>query len=209
MEDCSDKRFKADARFIWGAETIDGLPPAELPEIAFAGRSNVGKSSLINALLGRKSLVRTSGTPGQTRALNFFRIGDFFTLVDMPGYGFAKASKTDQKIWQDLMRGYLRGRVPLRLVCVLVDSRHGLKDSDREMLRLLDQAAVPTRLVLTKGDECKPAEQQAVLEKTAAAIKSHAATHPAPILTSTRDNTGLDTLRAAIVETLGLPELAP
>ncbi len=199
-----DKLFRQDANFFWGAERPDDLPEAGLPEVAFAGRSNVGKSSLINALLERKSLVRTSSTPGQTRALNFFNIGDNFVLVDMPGYGFAKASKADQKVWQNLLRSYLRGRVPLRLACVLVDSRHGLKDSDREMLRLLDSSAVPTRVVLTKADELKGEAGRKVLEDVTAALKKHAAAHPVPILTSSHDATGIGELRKAICETLGL-----
>lgn len=199
-----EKIFLGDAEFFWGAEAPDDLPPAALPEVAFAGRSNVGKSSLINALLNRKSLVRTSGTPGQTRALNFFNIAETLVLVDMPGYGFAKASKADQKKWQNLLRSYLKGRVPLRLACVLVDSRHGLKESDEEMLKMLDAAAVPTRLILTKTDEITGPAMQILLEKTTTAIKKHAACHPTPILTSSRKATGIDELRAAIIETLGL-----
>lgn len=199
-----DKLFAGEAAFIWGAEKPTDLPPLSLPEVAFAGRSNVGKSSLINALLGRKSLVRTSSTPGQTRALNFFNIGDRMHLVDMPGYGFAKASKTDMKAWQTLLKSYLRGRVTLRLACVLIDSRHGMKDSDREMLRLLDDAAVPTRIVLTKADEIKPEAVAPLIAKTVEILKKHPACHPAPVLTSSHADTGLDDLRAVLVETLGL-----
>ncbi len=199
-----DKIFMGEAAFFWGAERPDDLPPAGLPEVAFAGRSNVGKSSLINALLNRKTLVRTSSTPGQTRALNFFNIADRFVLVDMPGYGFAQASKTDQKAWQNMMRAYLRGRVPLRLACVLVDARHGFKDVDREMLRHLDEAAVPTRVVLTKADEITAAARDALLAKITPQLKKHPACHPVPLMTSSRDGHGIPELRAAILETLGL-----
>lgn len=199
-----DKLFLADAKFIWGAEKPHDLPPAQAPEVAFAGRSNVGKSSLINALLNRKNLVRTSSTPGQTRALNFFNVGDRFTLVDMPGYGYAKASKADQKTWQILLKSYLRGRVSLRLACVLVDGRRGVNDSDRDMLRLLDEAAVPTRLVLTKVDEISKADTEKLLQSLIPIIKKHPACHPQPLITSSHGGDGLDDLRDAILETLGL-----
>ncbi len=199
-----DHLYKADAKFFWGAEKPDDLPPANLPEVAFAGRSNVGKSSLINALLDRKHLVRTSGTPGQTRALNFFNIGDRFNLVDMPGYGFAKASKVDQKNWQVLLKSYLRGRVTLRLACVLIDSRHGFKDSDHEMLKLLDGAAVPTRIILTKADELRGSQGQEMMDKMLPELKKHPAAHPSLILTSANSRDGIDDLRAAIAQTLGL-----
>jgi GTP-binding protein len=200
-----DKLFKADATFFWGAQIPGDLPEAALPEVAFAGRSNVGKSSLINAVLDRKHLVRTSSTPGQTRALNFFNIGDRFTLVDMPGYGFAKASKVDQKNWQKLLKTYLRGRVTLRLVCLLIDARHGIKDTDKDMLKLLAEAAVPVRVVLTKSDETEsPKAAKAVIEKMAPALRKHPAAHPVPILTSSHKLDGIDELRHAIAETLGL-----
>jgi len=200
----TDKFFLGESRFFWGAEKPDDLPPAEKAEVAFAGRSNVGKSSLINALTNRKTMVRTSNTPGQTRQLNFFNIGDNFTLVDMPGYGFAKASKTDIKQWQGMMKAYLRGRVTLRLACVLIDSRHGMKPSDLEMLKLLSESAVPTRLILTKTDEISKAEKEAAVEKLVEAIKKQPAVHPVPLLTSSKTAEGIPELRAAIVETLGL-----
>lgn len=199
-----DKLFYNLGEFYWSAEKPDALPPADLPEVAFAGRSNVGKSSLINALLDRKNLVRTSGTPGQTRALNFFDIGKRFALVDMPGYGYAKASKTDQKDWQKLLKSYLRGRVTLRLACVLIDARHGIKDTDKDMLRLMGEAAVPTRIVLTKADELKKDDGQKLISKITPLLKKYPAVHPAPILTSAHGSEGLDDLRTAIAETLGL-----
>ena len=199
-----DKLFYNLGEFYWSAEKPDALPPADLPEVAFAGRSNVGKSSLINALLDRKSLVRTSGTPGQTRALNFFNIGGKFALVDMPGYGYAKASKEDQKDWQKLLKKYLRGRVTLRLACVLIDARHGIKDSDKEMLKLLGDAAVPTRVVLTKADEIEEDDGLKLMNKITPLLKKYPAVHPVPLLTSSHGNTGMDELRNAIAETLGL-----
>jgi GTP-binding protein len=198
-----EKIFLGEAHFFWGAQTPDDLPTPTLPEVAFAGRSNVGKSSLINALLGRKSLVRTSSTPGQTRALNFFNIGETITFVDMPGYGFAKASKSDIKIFQNLLKSYLRGRVPLRLTCLLIDSRHGFKDSDLEMLKLLNESAVPTRIVLTKADTISKASMDTLIETIAQTVKKHPAAHPVPLLTSSHDSLGIPELRAAILETLG------
>ncbi len=132
------KIFKGPCDFFWGAASVDQLPPMDKPEIAFAGRSNVGKSSLINALTGRKALARTSNTPGRTQQLNFFNLGDRLTLVDMPGYGFAKVSKTQKAEWQALIHDYLRGRAPLRCVLLMIDSRHGLKDVDNEILEMLD-----------------------------------------------------------------------
>lgn len=199
-----DKLFRQESKFTWGAERPGDLPPANLPEVAFAGRSNVGKSSLINALLDRKNLVRTSSTPGQTRALNFFDVGGNFMLVDMPGYGYAKASKGDQKTWSMLLRSYLKGRQTLRLVCVLVDARHGLKDNDQDMLKLLSSAAVPVRIVLTKTDELEEGDAEKLLAKILPALKKHPCVHPSPILTSSHGQQGIGDLRAAIVETLGL-----
>lgn len=199
-----DKLFLGESAFFWSASVPDDLPPPDRPEVAFAGRSNVGKSSLINALTARKTMVRTSNTPGQTRALNFFNIGGYFTLVDMPGYGFAKASRVDQKKWQGMMKAYLRGRVPLRLACVLIDSRHGIKESDHEMLRLLSDAAVPVRMVLTKADEVSEKEKDKAIADLTAVIQKIACAHPVPILTSSKKGEGISELRAAITETLGL-----
>ena len=147
--------FNGECDFVAAAASLDRIPPESLPEIAFAGRSNVGKSSLINALTGRKALARTSHTPGRTQQLNFFTIQEQFLLVDMPGYGYAKVSKTTRKSWDDLIKQYLRGRVSLKCVFLLIDSRHGLKESDREMMKMLDETAVAYRIILTKADKLK------------------------------------------------------
>lgn len=198
-----EKLFLGECTFFWGAQKASDLPEANLPEIAFAGRSNVGKSSLINALTNRKFLVRTSSTPGQTRQLNFFNIGGHFALVDMPGYGYAKASKADQKIWQNMMKAYLRGRVPLRLACVLIDSRHGLKDVDRDILKMLGEAAVPVRLILTKADEIKPQAREDMIKQIQDETATFPSVHPEVILTSSRSAIGITQLREAIATTLG------
>ena len=153
------------AEFLTSAAAPQGFPRATAPEVAFLGRSNVGKSSLINALTNRKALARTSHTPGRTQQLNFFDIGGAFILVDMPGYGYAKVSKKMRAEWTKVMRTYLRGRVTLKCVFVLVDSRHGLKDSDIEMMTMLDETAVPYRILLTKADQIKKSEREEVLEK--------------------------------------------
>jgi GTP-binding protein len=191
------KIFKGACDFFWGAASADQLPELGRPEIAFAGRSNVGKSSLINALTGRKALARTSNTPGRTQQLNFFNLGDMLTLVDMPGYGYAKVSKTQKADWQDLIQLYLSGRSTLRCVLVLVDSRHGLKEVDREILDMLDRTAVSYRIVLTKADKADD------LEKTkagvAAEIKKRSAGHPEISATSSEKNIGIEELREIIV----------
>lgn len=190
--------FAQECNFIWGAADQANLPEASLPEIAFAGRSNVGKSSLVNALTGRKTLARTSNTPGRTQQLNFFDLGGRLILVDLPGYGYAKESKTKVNAWTKLVKDYLRGRVTLRRICLLIDGRHGLKPNDVEIMDMLDKAAVPYQIVLTKMDKVKKAEQAEVREKTAAGLKKHAAAHPEVAFTSSEDGTGVAELRASL-----------
>jgi GTP-binding protein len=173
------------------------LPPAGHPEIAFAGRSNVGKSSLINALTGRKALARTSNTPGRTQQLNFFNLGDRLTLVDMPGYGFAKVSKTQKAEWHALIHDYLRGRAPLRCVLLLIDSRHGLKDVDNEILEMLDKAAVSYRIILTKSDKADDLDK--IVDDIKVAMKKRTAAYPEISVTSSEKNIGIEELREIIV----------
>jgi GTP-binding protein len=191
--------FARECTFLRGVVALDTLPPfGQLPEVAFAGRSNVGKSSLINALTGRNTLARTSNTPGRTQEINFFDLAGRMILVDMPGYGFAQAPKGMVERWTRLVKGYLRGRPVLRRAMVLVDSRHGLKDSDRDMMKLLDQAAVVFQIVLTKADKLKPHEVEAVRARTAAEIAGHVAAHPHLIVTSSEKGLGIAELRAEL-----------
>ncbi len=192
--------FAQESKFIAGATSIEILPAPELPEIAFAGRSNVGKSSLINALLNRKALARVSHTPGRTQQLNFFDIGKIFYLVDMPGYGYAAVSKAKIKIWSRLIHDYLRGRVPLKRVFLLIDSRHGLKESDKAVMEELDKAAVSYQIVLTKADKASTNGLTKLLEQLSETLKKHPAAFPTPILTSSHKNQGLDELRETIAE---------
>lgn len=196
--------FAQECRFVAGIASLAGLPPAGLPEVAFAGRSNVGKSSLVNALTGRNTLARTSNTPGRTQQLNLFDLGGRLMLVDLPGYGFAKAPKDEVRRWGDLVRGYLRGRPILRRTCLLVDARHGLKESDREMMRMLDAAAVGYQVVLTKCDKVKPGPLGSLTAATAAELARHTAAHPDIAVTSAQDGTGIADLRAALAD-LALP----
>ena len=184
--------------FVAGADKLEVVPDATLPEIAFAGRSNVGKSSLINALTGRKTLARTSNTPGRTQQINFFRLGDRLTLVDLPGYGYARAAKTRIAAWTRLVNGYLKGRPGLRRVCLLIDARHGPKDVDREIMTMLDKAAVVYQVVLTKADKTKPAELAACVAATAAELKTHVAAHPEILVSSAESGAGIAELRAEL-----------
>jgi GTP-binding protein len=192
--------FKGPCTFVKGVVAIDGLPNDGKPEIAFAGRSNVGKSSLINALTGQKSLARVSVTPGRTRELNFFTLGkdDAFYLVDMPGYGYARASKAEVKGWTRLIQDYLKGRRELKRVFLLIDARHGLKASDREIMTLMDEAAVSYQGVLTKADKPKAGDLAAIEEKVVSELAKHPAAYPQLIATSARTRAGLPELRAAI-----------
>ena len=190
--------FGGPSSFLLGVARLEQLPEVRAVEIAFAGRSNVGKSSLINALTGVNGLARASNTPGRTRELNFFDVNGRLTLVDMPGYGFAKASKAEVKQWQAVLRGYLRGRPGLTRAFVLIDARHGILAADREMFDLLDESAVTYQLVLTKIDKIKPAELDKVAAATAKAVAKRPAAFPLIHLTSAEKGIGIDALRAEI-----------
>jgi GTP-binding protein len=190
--------FAKECDFVLGAATLDGIPPAELPEVAFAGRSNAGKSSLLNALTGRNYLARVSVTPGRTRQINFFRLGGRLMLTDLPGYGFAKVSKAEAASWNTLIFAYLRGRPNLRRVALIVDSRRGLMKSDFDVMDLLDKAAVSYQLVLTKADKLKPAQVSAVAAETLEKSKRHGAAHPEIMVTSSLTGFGIPELRAAL-----------
>ena len=185
-------------RFVMGVSSITQLPPASGIEIAFAGRSNVGKSSLINALTGQGTLARTSNTPGRTQELNFFTADDGIVIVDMPGYGYARAPKANVDAWTRLVFDFLRGRANLRRVYVLIDARHGVKANDREALDVLDKAAVSYQIVLTKCDKEKPAALEEVIAATRAALARRPAAHPEIIATSSETGAGIDVLRAEI-----------
>jgi GTP-binding protein len=192
--------FAKECTFVMGVARIDDLPADELPEIAFAGRSNVGKSSLINALTGRKTLARTSNTPGRTQQLNFFDLGRRLTIVDLPGYGYAKAPKGEVDRWNRLIRKYLKGRVGLRRICVLIDARHGLKVSDRQVMDMLDEAAVVYQIVLTKTDKVNAADRVKRREEITAEIRKRAAANPEIMATSAVKGIGIPELRAALTE---------
>ena len=182
--------------FVWGVQkTGDALPPAKLPEVAFVGRSNVGKSSLVNALTGRKTLARVSQTPGATRQINFFDLGAKLMLADLPGYGFAKVSRSEADAWQEMIFAYLRGRAPLRRALLLIDARRGPKDSDSQVLGLLNQAAVSTLIVLTKFDEVSRHDRAAVLEATQAEARRHTVALEEVIATSAQAGDGIAALR--------------
>jgi GTP-binding protein len=196
------KLFAGNWQFAYAAPSIETLPPMAGLEVAFAGRSNVGKSSLINALTGRNNLARTSHTPGRTQELIFFTAGGPLMLVDMPGYGYAAAPKAKIAAWIKLIRAYLRGRVNLGRVYVLVDARHGLKSADDEVLALLDEAAVSYEIVLTKADAVKPAELATTVDKVAAAVRKRPAAYPDVLTTSARSGAGLAEMRAAVARLL-------
>lgn len=199
--------FARDVTFMLSVVKLEQLPPPDRPEICFAGRSNVGKSSLINALTNRKGLARASNTPGRTRELNYFNVDERLNLVDLPGYGYARASKSDIANWTRLTRAFLRGRAGLRRIFLLIDSRHGIKPTDIELMEMLDDAAVTYQLVLTKTDKIKRGELDKVMRRTSRTIIKRPAAHPELMVTSSEKKTGLDDLRAEIA-TLALPRVS-
>ena len=192
--------FTKKVTFLMGATTLANLPPYSLPEVAFVGRSNVGKSSLINALLGRSGVARASNTPGRTQEINFFDLDQRMTLVDLPGYGYAQAPKDKVERWTRLIKGYLQGRPVLRRVLLLIDSRHGIKENDKMMMTLLDKAAVVYQVVLTKVDKIKASELEAVRADTQAQIAKRVAAFPILVATSSEKGTGLEELRTFVAD---------
>jgi GTP-binding protein len=195
-EEAARKLFAGACDFVWGSTSAEQLPPEKLNEVAFVGRSNAGKSSLVNALTGRKSLARVSQTPGATRQINFFNLADRLMLVDLPGYGFAKRSRTEADAWQEMIFSYLRRRARLRRVMLLIDARRGVMDSDEQVMTLLDRTAVSYALVLTKDDELKSGERVQTLEATRIAAAKHTAALAEIALTSALTGDGIPALRA-------------
>jgi GTP-binding protein len=201
------KLFSRHCEFVIGAASLDAIPATHLPEVAFIGRSNVGKSSLINALTHRKALARTSQTPGRTRQLNFFDLDGQCLLVDLPGYGYAKASKREVKGFNQLIRDYLRGRVLLKRAFVLIDARHGLKENDIEMMRFLDDLAVVYQIVLTKCDKVTEKAMPALLSSVEAALRRHPAGLAAILTTSSETGFGVAELRVEAMRAMGITEM--
>ncbi len=197
-EEAGRKLLTGEVEFLKGVVAMDGLPPADRLEVCFAGRSNVGKSSLINALTGRRAIARTSNTPGRTQEINFFTAGDSHYLVDLPGYGFAKAPIPVVEKWQRLLKAYLSGRANLRRAFLLIDMRHGVKSVDAEIMNLLNKSAVTFQVVLTKADKLSTAEQEKTLAQVRAALAKHPAAYPELVITSSEKGTGIPTLRAII-----------
>jgi GTP-binding protein len=192
--------FARGADFLKGVVAMDGMPPADRAEVCFAGRSNVGKSTLINALTGRKALARASNTPGRTQEINFFTLGESHYLVDLPGYGYAEAPIDIVRKWQALLKAYLAGRATLRRAFVLIDARHGIKPVDEEIMSLLDTAAVTFQVVLTKADKIKPKDQDRMLAQVRGKLAAHPAAFPELVLTSSETGDGIPTLRAIVAD---------